>query len=664
MKNKTLKIVSLLVCVLLACTGLTATVFALSAKDSTGTVDTGNSVSQNNETEEKSAEKNETVYVIAGADGSVKKLIVSDWLKNAVNSGKLNDKSELSGIENVKGDETYTSGKGNSIVWDAQGNDIYYQGNIEKELPVSLGISYMLDGKAIGVNELAGKSGRVTIRFDYTNNQYKTVEIDGKKEKIYVPFAMLTGVLLDNDIFTNVEVSNGKTVNDGNHTAVVGIAFPGLNDNLKLNTEKFEIPSFVEISADVKNFKITSTVTVATNEIFNKFDASEFDRADELTGKISELTDGVNKLMNGSSELYDGVCTLLEKSGELVNGVNKLAEGVAKLKDGSEALVNGSYGLADGVGKLSSGLDELSSKNALLNGGADSVFSSLLSVADSQLASAGVTGIPLLTKDNYKTVLNGVLVSLSEENVKAQVKQKVTEQVTVAVKNNIKTQVVTTMGMTLEEYESGVAAGTITEAQQDAVNSAVNAKMQESGTQIAISDTVNAKMNSDEVKAQTEIAVANANAGREKIQALLDQLDSYNTFYLGLAEYTKGVLDAAKGADELKVGADKLYAGSVQLDSGIEELLGGIITLKNGAPALVSGIEQLRDGSMQLRDGLAQLNEEGIKKITDAVDGDVAGLVTRIRATIDVSKDYTSFSGISDDMNGSVKFIYRTDSVK
>ncbi|MBQ8975443.1 MAG: hypothetical protein IJ072_06975, partial [Oscillospiraceae bacterium] len=116
--------------------------------------------------------KEETVYVLAGADGSVKKLIVSDWIKNALGSAKLNDVSELTDIENVKGDETYTLGGGNSRVWDAEGNDIYYQGNIEKELPVSMAVSYKLNGKPITPDELAGKSGKVTIRFDYENKQY------------------------------------------------------------------------------------------------------------------------------------------------------------------------------------------------------------------------------------------------------------------------------------------------------------------------------------------------------------------------------------------------------------------------------------------------------------------------------------------------------------
>lgn len=176
--------------------------------------------------EKVEATKDETVYVIAGADGTVKKIIVSDWIKNTLGSAALSDKSELENIVNVKGDESFSMGGDKTAVWDASGNDIYYQGNINKELPVTISVTYMLDGKSVTPDELKGKNGKVTIRFDYTNQQYETVDIDGKREKIYVPFAMLTGMILDNDVFTNVEVTNGKLINDGSRTVVAGSRFP------------------------------------------------------------------------------------------------------------------------------------------------------------------------------------------------------------------------------------------------------------------------------------------------------------------------------------------------------------------------------------------------------------------------------------------------------
>lgn len=183
---------------------------------------------------EERASKEETVYVIAGADGKQQSVIVSDWLKNPNKETSLQDVSDLTDIENVKGDETWTA-NGTSLTWDAQGNDIYYQGKSETELPVTMNISYQLDGKDIAPAELAGKSGKVTIRFEYENNQYEVRTVNGVSQKVYVPFVALTGALLDTSHFSNVTVSNGKLINDGDRIAVMGMAFPGLQEDLGIS---------------------------------------------------------------------------------------------------------------------------------------------------------------------------------------------------------------------------------------------------------------------------------------------------------------------------------------------------------------------------------------------------------------------------------------------
>lgn len=512
--------------------------------------------------------KDETVYVIAGADGSVQKIIVSDWIKNTLGSNTISDKSELTDIENVKGDESYTLGNDNARIWDAQGKDIYYRGNIEKELPVGLSVTYKLDGKTVSPTELAGKSGKVTIRFDYSNRQYEYVEIDGQKEKIYVPFAMLTGILLDNDVFTNVEVTNGKLINDGSRTAVIGVAFPGLQDNLSIPLEKMEIPDYVEITADAKNFALDMTITLAANELFNETDADYLNSIGDLSGSLGEMTYAMEQLMDGSSQLYNGLSTLLEKSEELVEGIDKLTTGAEALKTGAGDLDAGASRLQTGAAQLSEGLNTLVSNNDTLNGGAGQVFETLLSTASAQLAAAGLD-IPALTIDNYADMLTRVIASLDETS-----------------------------------------------------------------------------------------------EGAKSVISLKASLDSYNAFYLGLQSYTAGVSQAAAGAGELKNGTDDLKSGTSKLSAGAAELYSGILTLKNGAPALVDGITQLRDGAMQLSDGMKEFNEEGVQKLVDAVGGNLVGLTTRLQASIDVSKNYRSFAGVHDDMDGQVKFIYRTNSIE
>lgn len=732
MKNRATKFISLALCAVVLFAAVGTSVFALTGEGKES--EDENQETTINASAEAETSKDETVYVLAGADGTVQKIIVSDWIKNAMAADSLEDKTELSDIENIKGDESFTLGGDNSCVWDAQGNDIYYQGNIEKELPVQMSVCYTLDGQAIAPEALAGQSGHVTIRFDYQNMQYEEVLLDGKTENIYVPFTMLTGMLLDTEVFRNVTISNGKLINDGDRIAVVGIAFPGLQEDLAISKEKLDIPDYVEISADVENFEMGMTMTLATTELFGAIDSDKLD-LHELSDAMAELTDAMDQLMDGSSQLYDGLCTLLEKSGDLVSGINKLAEGAAQLKAGAESLDSGAAQLQAGAAQLSSGLNTLNANSSSLNGGARQVFSSLLSMANTQLSEAGLS-VPALTIDNYASVLDGVIASLDDtavyqaaleqvtatvnanrgmieekvtEAVQAQVEAEVSAQVTAAVQETV-TQAVheneaqfraaviqQALGMTVEEYKAAIEAGLVTQEQQDAVNAAVEAAMQAeidarmqreeiqaqinavtqqtvgeqmqsdeiqaliaSNTELQVQQAISEAMSSDAVQAQLSAAAE----GAKSVIALKSSLDSYNAFYLGLITYTSGVSSAAAGANELKTGADALKAGTSELSAGAAELLQGIQTMKDSAPALVDGITQLRDGSMELSDGLKQFNEEGIQKLIEAVDGDLDGLSNRIRVTADVAKHYTSFSGISEDMDGDVKFIYKTDSIE
>lgn len=355
--------------------------------------------------------KDETVYVLAGADGTVQKIIVSDWLKNSAELDEISDASELENIENVKGYEAYTAESGENIIWEADGKDIYYQGNADKELPVTMTVTYKLDNKVVSAEELAGKSGKVTIRFDYENQCCETVMLNGQEETLCVPFAMLTGMLLDNDTFRNVEVKNGKLVNDGSHTFVVGVAFPGLQENLALEQELVEIPDYVEVTADVTEFAFGMTFTLATNEVFQNLEEDKLNSESSLKDAFTELTDAMNQLMDGSDALYDGLCELYTKSDKIVNGAEQLADGASEIKYGVEKLDDGAGELKAGILKLSDGLNTLSSQSAMLTGGAEQVFQSLLATATAQIKAAGID-IPDLTISNYAEVLNNILAML------------------------------------------------------------------------------------------------------------------------------------------------------------------------------------------------------------------------------------------------------------
>jgi len=681
MKNK---IIAIILAVVLVLGGTAAAGYALAANSNNKAKATKIEEAKATTTaadEDNEIFKDETVYVIAGADGTVKKVIVSDWIKNGLGKAKVNDKSELSDIENVKGDESYTLDSDNCRVWDAEGNDIYYQGNIEKELPVDLYVTYKLDGKTISPNELAGKSGKVTIRFDYKNKQYEYVEINGKKEKIYVPYAMLTGVLLDNDNFKNIKVSNGKLINDGSRTAVIGIAFPGLQENLAINPDKFEIPDYVEITADAENFEMDTTITIATNEIFNEIDTDKINSIDDLSDSLTQLTEAMDQLIDGSSQLYEGLGALLDKSGELVAGIDQLAAGAEQLNSGAAELDDGVAELQSGATKLSSGLNVLASKNDDLNNGAKQVFEVLLSTANKQLEAAGFK-LPNLTIENYDDVLNAAIASLDKNKVYEKALAQVTASIDAMgdsiykmyieqnadaiylkyIQDNAESLNIYTPGMTDEQKEAAVKAAVaqLTEEQKKQIKAYALASLTDEQKEQIRQGAIAQAMASDEVQSQLSAAAD----GVKQLAALKAQLDSYKQFYLGLQSYTAGVSDAAAGANKLKAGLDSLKDGSSRLSSGINELFNGILTMKNGAPALIDGIEKLHKGSLQLSDGLKEFNEKGIQKLVDAFDGDIGDFVARLRATVDVSKNYKSFSGISDEMDGQVKFIYRTDSIK
>lgn len=608
---------------------------------------------------EKALRRDETVYVIANTDGSVRQIIVSDWIQNGLAAAQVEERSELSQVEAVKGSATYTLGQDNARVWDAQGQDLYYQGSIEKALPVDMTVTYQMDGQTVTPGQIAGKSGHVTIRFDYENRQYEMVEIDGTEEKLYVPFAMLTGLLLDSDRFTNVTVSNGKLFCDGSHTAVVGVAFPGLQEDLSMEKDRLEIPDYVEIEADVKDFSLATAVTVASSGLFDQLDDETLEKLElgELTDGIGRMTDAMDQLMDGSSQLYDGLCTLLDSSQQLIDGVDRLCQG----------------------------LNELTAHNSQLNGGAKQVFESLITAANSQLQTSGLT-VPELTVDNYSQVLESLLqqldgasayaesearkkieaaVAAQQEQVSAAVEQAVEQQVAAqveqAVEQQVWQQVLSAAGLTEETYDAGTAAGAISQKQQEQLQAALKAQMASETIKGLISQTKAAKMESDEIRAligqkteqtmaelveenlqseevqsQIRSAAEQASAGAQSIRSLKEQLDSYQSFYQGLLAYTAGVAQARDGAAQLQ----------------------------SSLPALTDGVTRLRDGSMELSDGLRQFREEGIQKLADALGGDLGQLSSRLKAIREAAQNYRSFSGDAEDMPSQVRFIYRMEAIE
>ena len=613
--------------------------------------------------------KDETVYVLANPDGSARRVIVSDYLSNPEGADTIADVSNLEKIQNVKGDEVFADG-----VWQARGNEIYYQGDSGDTLPVELKISATLDGEDVAPADLAGRSGHVTLRFDYAVSASYTR--DG--EAVAVPFAVMTGVLLDNEVFANVSVKNGQAVNDGDRTVAVGLCVPGLTAGLKLENDKVELPEYLEISADVKNFSLPVTVTLATNEAFAALDADKLQDADALKEAADKLTDAMTQLLDGSNQLY--------------NGLNDLKDGTTNLNNGINQLADGTDSLAAGADTLSTGLTTLTANNETLVGGARQVFETLLAQANAALIQAGVDAT--LTVENYADVLGKLVEAVSEEGVTAQaraqveaavraqadavrsevtkaVRPQVEAQVTEAVKENVMAQILATQNLTMEKYEAAQKAGLVTDAQRQQLEGALNQQMQTAQVQQVIAQQTEAQMASDTVadliEQNTEEQIGllvDQNMQSETVQAqiaaaceqgaplvtLKAQLDSYNTFYTGLIAYTNGASDAASGAAQLKAGADTLQAGAAQL--------------KDAMPALTDGVNKLVDGAKALADGLTTFDADGVSKLTSAINEDLDPLLARAQLLIEAAQSYNNYSGLAEGMDGAVRFIYRTDAIE
>lgn len=336
------------------------------------------------------ADKDESVYLISDANGNVNKTIVVDHLKNKDKKDTLEDASNLSDIENVKGKEKFTQ-SGDKLTWQAGGKDIYYQGTATEEPPVTQKVTYYLDGKEISPEDLAGKSGKVKIRFDYTNTTSYTETVNGEKQTVSVPFAAITGLVLG-DGFENIEVTNGKAEVSDSSSVVLGYALPGLKDSLGIKDKDLDgdvnIPEYMEMTADVKNFSMPAAMTFVVN-------ASDYVSTDGID--TSDLDDMINDLKDASTQLQDGSKTLAEGTDTLTDGLSTLQSKLGTFASGVGTLQSGLKTYTDGVNTLSGGLNTLGNSTGALVSGADK-----LNDGAGQLASGSAT-----LKDGLKSYTDG-----------------------------------------------------------------------------------------------------------------------------------------------------------------------------------------------------------------------------------------------------------------
>ena len=615
------------------------------------------------------AEKNETVYVKTDANGKTRKIVVSDQLQNTGDTDTVKDHSNLTDIENVKGDESFKQ-SGSNLVWDNAGEDIVYQGESNAALPVGLSVTYELDGKKITPKKLEGKSGHLRVTYNYTNDLEQT---GGR----FTPFLMVTGVVLDQDHFKNVEVgSNGHFESGGQRMTVVGYSVPGLLDYLDIDEASADLSARLSLSnsftfeADVEEYKTPLSGTIATNSIFSKMDSGDsIDSLDSLKSSLNTLADSSTQLVNGSAVLSSGVKELAGGASSLSSGVSKLtngsrslAEGTASLEKGAEQLNSGIGQMNDEVGssmpvltnamnQLATGAENLSSGISQAAAGAQAVSSGIGTVHESadQLAQGAAS-----VKRGVQEVADGarkLAGGMQTAQTSAADLAKLAESINTIPEDQTKMQQL--IGG-LSKLSGSLDAGAAKQLAVGADAAAKGAKEVSEGAQALSGAT-----GSDGKLAKGAADIASALSAQGAIGSGASQLSGGLSQASGQVTSFSGTLTSALG--QLATGAGSLAKGSSAVNSGAGQLANGINTLNSKIPTLTSGVDKLSSGAEQLADGMARFDKEGIQKLVDYMDGDVAGLLEKANEMLSNSKKYNNFSGIDEDMNGSVKFVFVPD---
>lgn len=577
-------------------------------------------------------EKEETVYAKADATGQVSQVIVSDWIKNFNGDATITDKTTLKDIVNVKGDETYSQGANGEIVWQANGNDIYYQGTTDAELPVTIQATYKLDGVEIEPSELEGKSGQLTIEYTYKNNS----KVAGSD--MYTPFTVVAATMLKTDNFANVTAENAKVISDGDKYAVVGVAMPGLKDSLALG-EETKVPGSITITADVTNYEPITVLNVVTADLLNEIKLDDTVQLKDLADSMDELADASKKLVDGSSDLSDGLNELKDKTGEYTKGVTTLTgsldeyiAGVSKVTSGITTLYNGAGELTKGVSSLATGAKSLNSGLNQASNGVDSLvnnFDALVTGAGSIKSGA----------DSLNTALKQLEVGKQAEN-----------------------EAYSTLSATVENNEKIIAA--LKAAGVD--ESIVGMLEKNTAGQKQIAEGLTAS------GAQIEAGLSKAAIGASSLA------DGSTTLSSGLTKMKKGAKslqtamgELSTGSKTLLEGANKLNSASGSLSSGIKQLYDGSVSLdaasskiKSATPKLNdasskldNGVQSAADGGKTLKEGMEEFNREGISKLIDAVDGKLGDVIDKFDDLQDAAGKYTTFTDTNSEFKSSVKFI-------
>ena len=579
------------------------------------------------------ASKSETVYSNLDSNGKAYKTIVSTQLTNEDKLDEITDISNLLNIENTNGDETFKK-EGNQIVWDSNGNNIYYKGESDKQLPVECKITYELNGEEISAEELKGKSGNVKIKINYTNNEKHVVSINGKQVTMYTPFIIVAGTKIDNAKNKNIQITNGKIVDNGESTLAVGIAMPGMQENIGISKSKIDIPEEIEISMETEDFEMGNIIAVVAVKGIDE----------DLTSDLNSMYSQINELANASNEILAGANQLKEGTSELVSGVDQL-------KDGTGAAYAGSKQIKDEV--------EESTKN-LKNDNTPAIDSKTLEAIKAQAMQSATLSDEQKAGIAAQAKAGATLTDAQKAGIAAQAKAGAT--LTDTQKAAIKA-----------EAQKGA---TFTDAQKTAIIEEAQKKypteLTEAEKQLILAvaqDTAYQTAEATALKVAQDVATQTAEATALKVaQDVATQTAETTalTVAQSTATQTAGAT-ATQTATQVGNQAKQKFTNQVvsqmsTLGTALDELTNGLANIDNGVSALSVGTNKLDSGALQLANGVKTFNEQGISKINNLVNGDLRNIASRVEKMNELANEYNNYAGIQNGMAGEVKFIMITDS--
>lgn len=618
--------------------------------------------------ESASVDKAETVYVYTTATGAVREVTVHDVLANGSASDSLRDVSTLTGI--TSDSEFSPNPNSGELSWTAAGKEVEYRGTSSNQPPVLMHVSCTLDGEPIAPADLAGKSGHVTMRFDFENTSWQNRIVAGQIERICTPFVAVTSVSLSRDVFENISVTNGKVTDGSGSVMVIGYALPGLAESLSLSADDVDIPTHFEISADATDFELGSATTIVTAELLSDMDLDA--DTGELGDSVHTLSDAMATLSSGASELEGALGQIAQAQEQLASGIGEFRDKTGALPDATKQLAQGASQLSEGIGTATQGAHDLAT------------YASDLPGLTKQLgeATASARAVATATDEGLASVAQGLEALQGEvervATADAEALAAAQDAASIASASAGQLDATVTAAQAASEALGALDLSQLDEAQAQAVTEAIAALDALAATDAQATATALGEAASTLAEAQT----ADTTALAQGLAGAVEGVGSSRQGVAGVDSYLDGIAKGLEGAQQLAQalsegasslasglngageGAQGLATGVSQLDASMPGVVAGADALKSGASQLAEATRAAASGSSALSSGIVQMNDQGIQKLVDTFDTDIAGMGDRLDALCAAADAYDTFAGKAEGATGSVTFVYKMDAIE